>query len=375
MFLFFDSFCRAAKVEISIEAALGISAQAADVNPVMVVKTAASPDTIKFLVMTTAPDELKPDPETRRQLTLLPGQTEAVLSPGETDEEPLHYLLYQQTPQGMRTVGDIYRAPGQTITIDLSADPATVSGSPLMDNINAARQSIAPAMKAISEAVKARDEEAYHKAVEQTRKGAADFIRNNPSNPGSIELMNILSSDQMDVAEMIKPEAKEDINGPMYDYYMSRFKAAQQRKIQAEKVAPGKPAPDFSLPDPTGKMVSLSSLKGKYVMLDFWGSWCGWCIKGIPQMKEQYERLKDKVYFVSIACNDSKQAWTAALEKYNMPWIQLWSDPDILATESVMTLYAVEGFPTKFIIGPDGNIVNKVVGEDPSFYDLFDNLK
>ena len=362
-------------IAAAVAAALGISAQAADVNPVMVVKTAASPDTIKFLVMTTAPDELKPDPETRRQLTLLPGQTEAVLSPGETDEEPLHYLLYQQTPQGMRTVGDIYRAPGQTITIDLSADPATVSGSPLMDNINAARQSIAPAMKAISEAVKVRDEEAYHKAVEQTRKGAADFIRNNPSNPGSIELMNILSSDQMDVAEMIKPEAKEDINGPMYDYYMSRFKAAQQRKIQAEKVAPGKPAPDFSLPDPTGKMVSLSSLKGKYVMLDFWGSWCGWCIKGIPQMKEQYERLKDKVYFVSIACNDSKQAWTAALEKYNMPWIQLWSDPDILATESVMTLYAVEGFPTKFIIGPDGNIVNKVVGEDPSFYDLFDNLK
>lgn len=362
-------------IAAAVAAALGISAQAADVNPVMVVKTAASPDTIKFLVMTTAPDELKPDPETRRQLTLLPGQTEAVLSPGETDEEPLHYLLYQQTPQGMRTVGDIYRAPGQTITIDLSADPATVSGSPLMDNINAARQSIAPAMKAISAAVKARDEEAYHKAVEQTRNGAADFIRNNPSNPGSIELMNILSSDQMDVAEMIKPEAKEDINGPMYDYYMSRFKAAQQRKIQAEKVAPGKPAPDFSLPDPTGKMVSLSSLKGKYVMLDFWGSWCGWCIKGIPQMKEQYERLKDKVYFVSIACNDSRQAWTTALEKYNMPWIQLWSDPDILATESVMTLYAVEGFPTKFIIGPDGNIVNKVVGEDPSFYDLFDNLK
>ena len=172
------------------------------------------------------------------------------------------------------------------------------------------------------------------------------------------------------------PAASKSALFPLYEQQAKRVKAqieADRKRIEMEQNHVQAPA--FTLPDLQGKDVSLSDFRGKWLILDFWGSWCGWCIKGIPQMKEQYERLKDKVYFVSIACNDSKQAWTAALEKYEMPWIQLWSDPDTPAAESVMTLYAVEGFPTKFIIGPDGNIVNKVVGEDPSFYDLFDNLK
>lgn len=352
-----------------------LSAQTPSNAPVLNVKTAASADTLKFRVYTSPIDERKIDHESLRNLTALPGQTEIALLASDADEEPLHYYIFQETERGPRSVADVYRAPGQTIVIDLASKPSSVSGSELMDNITRARNSMTAGMEAIAKARQDKDEAAFNKAVEMTRAAAVDFIRNNPDNPGSIELMNMLTPDQIEVAELISDKAKSDLNGAMYEIYINSLKAELQRRIQAEKVAPGKPAPDFSLPDPDGKMISLSSLKGKYVMLDFWGSWCGWCIKGIPQMKEQYELLKDKVYFVSIDCNDSKDVWTAALEKYEMPWIQLWSDPSTPAPESIMTLYAVEGFPTKFIIGRDGNILHKVVGEDPAFYDLFKDLK
>lgn len=135
-----------------------------------------------------------------------------------------------------------------------------------------------------------------------------------------------------------------------------------------------KKAPDFTLPDAQGTMVSLSSLRGNWVVLDFWGSWCGWCIKGIPQMKENYARLSPKVKFVGIAFHDSKETWFKALNKYQLPWINLWEDPDTDRNQSLLKLYGVSGFPTKMIINPDGYIVNTTVGEDPEFYEILQTL-
>lgn len=135
-----------------------------------------------------------------------------------------------------------------------------------------------------------------------------------------------------------------------------------------------KKAPNFTLPDAQGKMVSLNSLRGNWVVLDFWGSWCGWCIKGIPQMMENYAELGSKVKFVGIAFGDDKQTWENALKKYQLPWINLWESPDIDRKNSVVTLYGVSGFPTKMIINPDGYIVNTTVGEDPEFYEILKAL-
>ena len=73
-------------------------------------------------------------------------------------------------------------------------------------------------------------------------------------------------------------------------------KAGKYRLIRlAEaKIVAGSPAPDFTLKTADDKNFTLSSLRGKYVVLDFWGSWCGWCIKGIPKMKRYYDRYKSK---------------------------------------------------------------------------------
>ncbi len=138
----------------------------------------------------------------------------------------------------------------------------------------------------------------------------------------------------------------------------------------AQNMAPGipngDPAPEFALPDAAGKTVKLSDFRGKWVVLDFWGSWCGWCIKGFPQMKENYAQLGDKVAFVGVACRDSKEQWLAALKKYELPWTNVWADTENY--EKIIKDYSLRGFPTKLIIDPEGKVRNTTIGEDPAFY-------
>ena len=129
-------------------------------------------------------------------------------------------------------------------------------------------------------------------------------------------------------------------------------------------------APDFTLNDLSGKPLTLSSLRGKYVILDFWGSWCVWCIKGIPQMKEYYQKYAGKFEILGIDCNDTEAKWKAAVEKYEMPWLHVYNPRD----SKVLEQYEIQGFPTKIIVGPDGNIVKTIIGEDPAFYTFLDEL-
>ena len=134
--------------------------------------------------------------------------------------------------------------------------------------------------------------------------------------------------------------------------------------------AAGVEAPNFTLNDLNGQPLSLSSLRGKYVILDFWGSWCGWCIKGFPKMKEYYAKYKGKFEILGIDCNDPLEKWKEAVKKHELPWLHVYNTKE----SKVLSEYAIQGFPTKIVIGPDGKIVKTVVGEDPAFYTLLDEL-
>lgn len=127
-------------------------------------------------------------------------------------------------------------------------------------------------------------------------------------------------------------------------------------------------APDFTLKDINGKDLALSSFRGKYVLLDFWGSWCGWCIKGMPKMKEYYEKYAGKFEILGVDCNDTDAKWKAAVQKNQLPWLHVYNPRN----SKVLADYGVTGFPTKVLVGPDGKIVKTVVGEDPAFYTFLD---
>ena len=131
-------------------------------------------------------------------------------------------------------------------------------------------------------------------------------------------------------------------------------------------------APDFELPDLQGNPLKLSSLRGKYVVLDFWGSWCIWCIRGIPSMKEAYSKYKDKMEILGVDCQDTEEKWKAAVEEHQLPWLQVRCPEDYLQTLGQQ--YRIQGFPTKVIIDPEGRLVKVVVGEDPAFYTFLDQL-
>lgn len=155
--------------------------------------------------------------------------------------------------------------------------------------------------------------------------------------------------------------------GGSYIFAQDNEKEAKLKEIEQklEAMQSGNvKAPAFTLKSIDGKKMSLSDFKGKWIILDFWGSWCPWCIKGFPELKEAYEKYSGELEIIGIDCRESEEDWKAAVEKYQLPWVNLYNPKDSKLTEE----YNVPGYPTKVIIDPEGIIKNITVGHDPEFY-------
>ncbi len=119
----------------------------------------------------------------------------------------------------------------------------------------------------------------------------------------------------------------------------------------------GNAAPEISLKNPEGKTVTLSSLKGKYVLIDFWASWCGPCRKENPNVVRLYKEYKDKGFTVlSVSLDDDAAAWKRAISEDNLLWpnhvsdLQKWNS-------SMPKLYGFEGIPYTVLVDKQGNII------------------
>ena len=125
-------------------------------------------------------------------------------------------------------------------------------------------------------------------------------------------------------------------------------------------VDPGVTPPDVALPSLDGNIISLSSLRGQYVLLDFWASWCGPCRGEIPHLKKVYEKYHGSGFEIfSVSLDDKRDAWIKALEEEQMPWIQV---SDLKGMKSqVVTDYSITGIPAVWFIDKDGVILAKDV--------------
>lgn len=271
---------------------------------------------------------------------------------------------------------DFYAVPGENLKVDIkSFEPLeyTVTGSELMEDITAAMSITKPIqieyhnlMKdndSVSPAVAKEIIDRYDAAIKK-------FVADHPKSPAVPYLILDLSGkDFKTIYDNMTPEARKSILMPYAEEYNRQVEEMlAEEKAEAEEkevIASGKRvAPDFTLPDLTGKMVSLSDFKGKWVVLDFWGSWCGWCIKGFPALKEAYAQYGDKIQIIGIGCNEPEADWREGVKKYELPWLNLYNGD----SKSLYEAYNITGFPTKAIVNPEGKLVDLTTGEDPSFF-------
>ncbi|ANI90398.1 hypothetical protein A9P82_14545 [Arachidicoccus ginsenosidimutans] len=181
------------------------------------------------------------------------------------------------------------------------------------------------------------------------------FIYSHPDSYVSLDLIRSMGSGSV-IPKIISPlfnslsdRIKKTSAGQRVSYELSK----------AGKIVAGIKAPVFSQPDINGKMVSLNDFKGKYVLVDFWASWCSGCRAENPRLVKVYEKYKDRGFtIVSISLDDAstKAAWITAIKKDGLVWTNV---SDLQRSNAAAKLYGVTLIPRTFLIDPNGVIIAK----------------
>jgi peroxiredoxin len=184
-----------------------------------------------------------------------------------------------------------------------------------------------------------------------------DFITaNKSSNMTAYILFDVANrNQQIDPAQINEMYDKLDEKGK--STFFGKALKKQMAKLTSMEI--GQEAPSFSLKDRNGKSFQLKDLRGKYVLLDFWASWCGPCVQEIPNLKAAYDLYKNKGFEIMSVSIDRKNAdWLRALDKHALPWINVIDeeDPEKKITQQ---LYHVPTIPRTILLDKKGIVVGK----------------
>jgi thiol-disulfide isomerase/thioredoxin len=192
-----------------------------------------------------------------------------------------------------------------------------------------------------------------------------DFLNSRTNSIAALWLM-----EDMLTRSEITPEALAPILAKVdkTNYGKSHFyKAVSDRISGAFATSVGQMVPNIETDDTyDGTPFSLTDMKGKYVIIDFWGSWCGPCISGMPNLKAFRDKHQDKLQILGISNDRTQEVWRSAIERLEMNWPNIIIGRD---DKNFVSKFNVQAFPTMLLISPEGKILLRETGSNKEFYD------
>ena len=297
-------------------------------------------------------------------------------------ENPVKALLAILAPGSSFYVRrSFFLSPGVTTVTGPDIASAVIAGGPEAQAFTELNRQIKPLNDSLSHYhyLSSRTENKDSLRLIQTRYEVIDSALNKveqdfvSANPDSYVSLDFLSEKAIVIEDPIA-------FGNLFNLLSDRLRNLPEGKKMASKLAIaqkyaiGQPAEDFSQTDVNGNPVSLASVKGKYILLDFWASWCGPCRMEYPYLKKAYAQFKDKGFeIVGVSLDDKKTAWTDAIKSNGFSWTELC---DLNGHKNEVALaYGITAIPQSFLINPDGIIIARNLRGNDLIEKLYEVIK